>query len=128
LGFLLCIRQIQSLFKRKMPTYAVYGGWVISIIAGWFEVTADNEEDAVSLLKSNDQTLLISFGIALGPASHGRLSIAVRSSYSAQNAIIAVRREARVAKRNRYANIHGNGMPILSSRNRQQPAPRQPSN
>jgi hypothetical protein len=24
-----------------MPTYAVYGGWVISIIAGWFEVTAD---------------------------------------------------------------------------------------
>jgi hypothetical protein len=30
------------LFGRKMPTYAVYGGWVISIIAGWFEVTADS--------------------------------------------------------------------------------------
>jgi hypothetical protein len=70
---------------------------VISIIAGWFEVTADNEEDAVSLLKQR-QTLLSPFGIALGPASHGRLSIAVRSFYSAQNAIIAVRREARVVK------------------------------
>jgi hypothetical protein len=28
-------------FGRRMPTYAVYGGWIISIIAGWFEVTAD---------------------------------------------------------------------------------------
>ena len=24
-----------------MPTYADYGGWVISIIAGWVEVIAD---------------------------------------------------------------------------------------
>jgi hypothetical protein len=25
-----------------MPTYADFGGWVISTIAGWFVVTADN--------------------------------------------------------------------------------------
>jgi hypothetical protein len=24
-----------------MPTHAVFDGWVISIIAGWFEVIAD---------------------------------------------------------------------------------------
>jgi hypothetical protein len=29
---------------------------VISIIAGWFEVTVDNEEDAVSLLKQRPNT------------------------------------------------------------------------
>jgi hypothetical protein len=29
------------LFGRKMPTYADFGGWVISTIAGWFVVTAD---------------------------------------------------------------------------------------
>jgi bifunctional non-homologous end joining protein LigD len=27
-----------------MPTYAAFGGWVISIIAGWFEVIADNDK------------------------------------------------------------------------------------
>jgi hypothetical protein len=26
-----------------MPTYAVFDGWVISIIAGWFEVIADTQ-------------------------------------------------------------------------------------
>jgi hypothetical protein len=40
---------VAGLFGRKMPTYAVYGGWVISIIAGWFEVTADNEAKASSV-------------------------------------------------------------------------------
>jgi hypothetical protein len=30
-----------GLFGRKMPTYADFGGWVISTIAGWFVVTAD---------------------------------------------------------------------------------------
>jgi hypothetical protein len=29
-----------------MPTYADYGGWVISIIAGWFAVSADIHTDA----------------------------------------------------------------------------------
>ena len=31
------------MFERKMPTYADYGGWVISIIAGWVEVIADTQ-------------------------------------------------------------------------------------
>jgi hypothetical protein len=31
-----------------MPTYAVCGGWIISIIAGWFEVTADTYNDFIS--------------------------------------------------------------------------------
>ena len=30
-----------GLFERKMPTYIDYGGWVISTIAGWVDVTAD---------------------------------------------------------------------------------------
>jgi hypothetical protein len=32
-----------GLFGRKMPTYVHYCGWVISIIAGRFEVIADTE-------------------------------------------------------------------------------------
>jgi hypothetical protein len=34
-------------FGRKMPTYAVFDGWVISIIAGWFEVIADKRRQRV---------------------------------------------------------------------------------
>src|SRR5580704_16700513 len=34
-------RVTSGLFGRKMPTYPVFGGWVISIIADWFEVIAD---------------------------------------------------------------------------------------
>jgi hypothetical protein len=37
------------LFERKMPTYADYGGWVISIIAGWVEVIADTHPSALTL-------------------------------------------------------------------------------
>ena len=36
-------RVTSGLFERKMPTYADYGGWVISIIAGWGEVIADRQ-------------------------------------------------------------------------------------
>jgi hypothetical protein len=36
-----------------MPTYADFGGWVISTFAGWFVVTADNP-------KSDEQKTLIS--------------------------------------------------------------------
>ena len=34
-----------------MPTYAVYGGWIISIIAGWFEVTADSGLSATNVVR-----------------------------------------------------------------------------
>jgi hypothetical protein len=37
-----------GVFGRRMPTYAVCGGWIISIIAGWFEVTADTYNDFIS--------------------------------------------------------------------------------
>ena len=30
-----------GLVEREMPTYAEYGGWLISTIAGRFQVTAD---------------------------------------------------------------------------------------
>jgi hypothetical protein len=33
-------RVTSGLFEGKMPTYADYGGWVISIIGGWVEVIA----------------------------------------------------------------------------------------
>ena len=33
-----------------MPTYADYGGWVISIIAGWVEVIADTFADHMDRL------------------------------------------------------------------------------
>jgi hypothetical protein len=32
-----------------MPTYADFGGWVISTIAGWFVVTADSSFEANSV-------------------------------------------------------------------------------
>jgi Transposase len=32
-----------GLFGRKMPTYADFGGWVISTFAGWFVVTSDTQ-------------------------------------------------------------------------------------
>ena len=38
-----------GLFGRKMPTYADFGGWVISTIAGWFVVTADTSKAVWSL-------------------------------------------------------------------------------
>jgi hypothetical protein len=32
-----------------MPTYATFGGWVISTIAGWFVVTADTLQDEINV-------------------------------------------------------------------------------
>ena len=45
-----------------MPTYADFGGWVISTIAGWFVVTADTrkgllEARTISLQKSTPKVI-----------------------------------------------------------------------
>jgi hypothetical protein len=40
------------LVEREMPTYANCGGWVISTIAGWFEVTADTYEIELAALRN----------------------------------------------------------------------------
>jgi hypothetical protein len=39
-----------GLFGRKMPTYADFGGWVISTLAGWLVVTADTKSNLRHLL------------------------------------------------------------------------------
>jgi hypothetical protein len=53
-----------------MPTYAVYGGWIISIIAGWFEVTADIV--VINGVEANNH-VHIAFGVDVGVVSVGAL-------------------------------------------------------
>ena len=38
-----------------MPTYADFGGWVISTFAGWFVVTADTLQHALLNIRFIDQ-------------------------------------------------------------------------
>ncbi|MDX6460289.1 MAG: hypothetical protein QOE55_3986 [Acidobacteriaceae bacterium] len=44
-----------------MPTYAEFGGWVISTIAGWFVVTADMPELPMKFRGSNQIWTFASF-------------------------------------------------------------------
>ena len=40
-----------------MPTYADYGDWVISIIAGWFEAIADRKHNRITLFAGPSRSL-----------------------------------------------------------------------
>ena len=41
-----------------MPTYANFGGWVISTIAGWFVVTADTGEAKLMCSQYQEDALM----------------------------------------------------------------------
>jgi hypothetical protein len=47
------------LFGGKMPTYAEFGGWVISTIAGWFGVTADSDLSGSTLFLAMATALIL---------------------------------------------------------------------
>jgi chromosomal replication initiator protein len=49
------------LFGRKLPTYADYGGWVISTFTGWFLVTADIPAwfAAIELVQADEMALIL---------------------------------------------------------------------
>jgi hypothetical protein len=63
-----------------MPTYADFGGWVISTIAGWFVVTADSITQPLHphLFRHQMLTYLTSKGLTsamnLGSPLHGKES------------------------------------------------------
>jgi hypothetical protein len=72
-----------------MPTYADFGGWVISTIAGWFVVTADKSPRTTKLYDRTDDQLtlddidfgMIEFTLTGRPLTFRRSEQAVKSPW-----------------------------------------------
>jgi hypothetical protein len=60
-----------------MPTYADYRAWVISTIAGWFEVTADTPSDLGKITSNGSWefsglSFILDFPIEVKPVARPR--------------------------------------------------------